>query len=91
MSDIECRAGNSPFCLGMVEYHCCGTEMDSDEDAFQSDYPNKRMKLSLSNNQQKKWRVLSPISRFNTTVSVNEIASSSKRQTHKEAQDGYIA
>ena len=60
---------------------CCGTEMEkdsNDEDAFKSDHPNKRMKLSLPKDRLKKRKVLSPTSRFNTTVSTNEIASSSK-------------
>ena len=81
MSDFNHCAGNSPFCLGMVEYHCCDIEMEkdsSDKEAFQSDNPTKRMKLSLSKNQQKKQNVLSPTSRFNTTVSADEIVSSSK-------------
>ena len=80
-SEFERCAGDSPFCLGMVEYHCCDIEMEkhsSDKEAFQSDNPAKRMKLSLSKNQQKKQNVLSPTSRFNNTVSADEIASSSK-------------
>ena len=43
-SEFERCAGDSPFCLGMVEYHCCGIEMEkhsSDKEAFQSDNPAK--------------------------------------------------
>ena len=81
MSEFECCTGDSPFCLGMVEYHCCGIEMEkysSDKEAFQGDNSAKQMKLSLSKNQQKKQNILSPTSRFNNTVSADEIASSSK-------------
>ena len=49
-------------------------EDSSDKEAFQSDNPTKRMKLSLSKSRQKKQNVLSPTSRFNTTVSADEKA-----------------
>ena len=44
MSDFDRCAGNSPFSLGMDEYHCCDIVMEkdsSDKEAFQSDNPAK--------------------------------------------------
>ena len=67
MSEFERCSGDSPFCLGMVEYHCCGIEMvkySSDKEAFQSDNPAKQMKLFLSKHRQNKQNILSPTSRF---------------------------
>ncbi len=55
--------GNSPYCLGMVEYDCCGTQglLEKEENK------RKRKKLSLDKPPSKKL-ALSPSSRFNTVV-----------------------
>ena len=68
--------GNSPACLGMVDYNCCGTV---DQDSRTSDAEDfviknsKRKKLSLKSSKKAKVP-LSPPTRFNTTVSQEEIA-----------------
>ena len=59
MSEKICCPGSlSPFCLGMMDYNCCGIPEP------------KRKKLSLS---KKKPKPLSPSACFNTTVSSEEI------------------
>ena len=71
--------GNSPFCLGMSDYHCC-----SATEATTEEYPvtvaqddNKRKKLSMS--AAKRTRLpLSPSNQFNVTVCEEEHAESSK-------------
>ena len=80
--------GNSPFCLGMVEFNCCGTQPtekgtsqshdtdDSQANIFETSKA-KRQKLPLHLNKEKK-KALSPSSRFNITVSDAEIEKSSK-------------
>ena len=45
--------GNSPFCLGMVDYNCCNTEIATDDDSedFMTVQDSiKRKKLSLMKN-----------------------------------------
>ena len=74
----------------MVEFNCCGTQPTEDcgtspsDEAANDSQANtfettkaKRLKLPLQLNKQKK-KVLSPSSRFNTTVSDAEIDKSSK-------------
>ena len=60
--------GNSPFCLGMTDFNCCDVESDRDAQP-----EPKRSKLSLA-----KKKPLSPMTRFNTTVTEEEIEKSSK-------------
>ena len=66
LCEFERCPGDSPFCLGMTNFNCCGTQdldfSENDED-FECP-PEKRRKLSLSKGK----KVLSPSSRFNTTV-----------------------
>ena len=66
-SNDRCPGSTSPFCLGMAEFNCCGTEKEMSEEP-----EKKRMKLSL------KRKVLSPSSRFNETVTEDIIEQSSK-------------
>ena len=78
MGDFERCAGSSPFCLGMVDFDCCGVKHKFDnqenaDDDFQP--PVKKGKLSLAKGKKK---VLSPSERFNTTVTTNEIEQQSK-------------
>ncbi len=72
--------GDSPACLGMVEYNYCGT-VDQDgraSDAEDFVIENSKWK-QLSLKSSKKAKVpLSPSTRFNTTVSEEEIAKTSK-------------
>ena len=88
---------NSPYCLGLPEWDCCGTqgllervqskEADGINPTFKlvrtvydgdSTKPMaKKQKLSLQLHKEKK-KVLSPSSRFNTTVSNEEIDKSLK-------------
>ena len=56
--------GNDPFCLGMTEYNCCGVPPKP-----------KRSKLSLAKTMA---TALSPTSRFNVTVTEEDIDKSSK-------------
>ena len=65
---IRCP-GNNPFCLGMTEYNCCGVPEGVPEP--------KRSKLSLAKTRAKT-KPLSPTSRFNVTVTEEEIDKSSK-------------
>ena len=58
----------SPFCLGMTDFNCCDVESDHDAPP-----EPKRSKLSLA-----KKKPLSPTTRFNTTVTKEEIEKSSK-------------
>ena len=60
---ICCPGSSSPFCLGMTDYNCCGVP------------DPKRKKLKK---KPEKPKPLSPSSRFNTTVSSEEIEKSSK-------------
>ena len=51
MGDFERCAGSSPFCLGMVDFDCCGVKHKFDnqenaDDDFQP--PVKKGKLSLA-------------------------------------------
>ena len=87
--DFERCPGNSPFCLGMVDYNCCGTrsiqddvlsqshDVDDSEDFEIVRSTAKKQKLSLHLSKERK-KVLSPSSRFNTTVSDAEVEKSSK-------------
>ena len=87
--DIERCPGNSPFYLGMVDYNCCGTRPIQDDILSQSHDADdsedfeivrstaKKQKLSLHLSKERK-KVLSPSSRFNTTVSDAEVEKSSK-------------
>ena len=73
MTDFERCAGSSPFCLGMVDFDCCGVKhkfdnQENTDDDFQP--PMKKGKLSLAKGKKK---VLSPSKRFNTTITTNEI------------------
>ena len=48
-SDFKCCPGNSPFCLGMTSFNCCGTQ-DLDYSEIDKDFecpPEKRRKLCL--------------------------------------------
>lgn len=80
MSDFKRCPGNSPFCLGMTEFDCCGTQNMGSEQGSSSDCdfasPVKKKKLSLS--KSKKVPVLSPSMRFNTTLTAQEIEKQSK-------------
>ena len=58
-----CPGSSSPYCLGMTDYNCCGVPEP------------KRKKLK---NKPEKPKPLSPSSRFNTTVSSEEIEKSLK-------------
>lgn len=87
--------GNSPFCLGLPEWDCCGTQglltkedehLDSAPDTVNASkesavvhkpMPTKIQKMSLQLRKEKK-KVLSPASRFTTTVSNEEVDKSSK-------------
>ena len=86
MSDFKRCPGNSPFCLGMTEFDCCGTQNLLDEQGTEastsdSDFvsPVKKKRLSLSKSK----KVLSPSTRFNTTLKVQEIEEQSKGYTPK--------
>ena len=87
--------GNSPYCLGLPEWDCCGTQgLLETVQSKEADGVNptseslrtvnnddttpmvKKQKLSLQLQKEKK--VLSPSSRFNTTVSNEEVNKSSK-------------
>ena len=71
--DFERCPGNSPFCLGMMDYNCCGTRpiQDDREDNILSQSDNaddsedfetvtaKKQKLSLHLSNERK-KVLSP-------------------------------
>ena len=75
--DFECCPGNSPFCLGMCEYTCCGT-ISTAKNASSSLEP-KRKKLSLTKDKCKsKAPVLSPSTRFNCIVTDEEATKFSK-------------
>ena len=72
--------GDSPFCLGLPEWDCCGTQglLEGKMPQPLSRLLNtngptaKAPKMSLQLHKQKK-KVLSPSSRFNKTVSTEEI------------------
>lgn len=70
-SDFERCPGDSPFCLGMTSFNCCGTQdLDWSENDKDFECPSpKRKKLSLSKGK----KVLSPSSRFNTTVTEKQV------------------
>ena len=57
MTDFKRCAGSLTFCLGMVDFDCCGVKhkFDNQVDDFQS--PMKKGKLSLAKGKKK---VLSP-------------------------------
>ena len=70
-SDFVHCPGNSPFCLGMTDYNCCDVEYAPCRDTPDRQVPppeQKRSKLSLA-----KKKPLSPTTRFNTTVTEEEI------------------
>ena len=73
--------GDSPACLGMVDFNCCGTA--NPEDAHASDSEDfvtensKQKKLPLKSSKKAKLPS-SPSTRFNATVSEEEIAKTSK-------------
>ena len=71
--------GNSPACLGMVEYNCCGTAYQDDHASDTEDFvvDTKRKKLSLKSSKKAKLP-LSPSTRFNNTISDEEIAKTLK-------------
>ena len=59
---MQCCSLNSPFCLGMTELNCCGTDsvvMDSSEEPVA-----KKKRLSLSTKKGKKPWVLLGSDRF---------------------------
>ena len=100
--DFERCPGNSPFCLRMVEYDCCGTrsiqddilsqthDVDDSEDFEIVRSTVKKQKLSLHLSKERK-KVLSPSSRFNTTVSNAEVEKSSKGCVPKNTSQGKIS
>ena len=75
MSDFKRCPGNSPFCLGMTDFDCCGTQNMVSEQGSTSDSdfasPVKK-KLSLSKSKK------AVLSRFNTTLTAQEIDEQSK-------------
>ena len=72
--DFQRCPGNSPFCLGMIEYDCCGTgKRSTDENAEEWQQVKKARPASLKSKV-----ALSPSSRFNKTCSDAEIDKSSK-------------
>ena len=74
MSEFKRCATSSPFCLGMVEFDCCGVKNKLDQENEDDDFqpPMKKGKLSLTR------KVLSPSKRFNTTVTADENEQQSK-------------
>lgn len=81
-SYVRCP-GNSPSCLGMVEYNCCSRPTkafaeDDSEDFVTEVQDSKRKKLSLKSAKRPKPVPLAPSNRFNVTVSEDELAQSSK-------------
>ena len=74
--DFQRCPGNSPFCLGMVEYDCCGTgKRNTDENAEDLEWQQVKKPRPAS---RKKKAALSPSSRFNKTCNEAEITKSSK-------------
>ena len=94
MVDFPRCPGNSPFCLGLPEYNCCGTmekggsmaqmkrqkpsNVDGEE-GDDNDFETKKAKLSLAKGKEnKKRQVLSLSKRFNVTLTESEVIKSSK-------------
>ena len=74
--------GDSPACLGMLEYDCCGTQglierLDKEMEKQEKASPTERKRKNLSLPKPSKKLALSPSSRFNTTTDV-EVAEASK-------------
>lgn len=71
--DFQRCPGNSPFCLGMIEFDCCGTgKRKTDENAPELQQSKKARPSG------KRKAPLSPSSRFNKTSTEAEIVKSSK-------------
>ena len=72
-------AGESPACLGMLEYDCCGTQglMEQLDKKKEKAPAAERKRKNLSLPKPSKKLALSPSSRFNTTTDL-EVAEAPK-------------
>ena len=66
--------GNSPACLGMVEYNCCGTAYQDDHASDTEDFvvDTKRKKLSLKSSKKAKLP-LSPSTRLTILLAMKKL------------------
>ena len=75
LDDFQRCPSNSPFCLGMVDFDCCGTGKRKTTNSNAAEQQEAKKARSAPG---KKKAPLSPSSRFNKTCNEAEISKSSK-------------
>ena len=94
MTDFERCAGSSPFCLGMVDFDCCGVKhkfdnQENTDDDFQP--PMKKGKLSLAKGKKKVLSLLPSV--LILQLLLMKLSSSQKvlfQRILQEVQNGHI-